>query len=192
MNRFARDQPIELQEAIWKKCLYSISTKCKVLRAQKQNLGGIIYDDVYSELKVTGDLDLLANVTCPENQGEIHRAILEQSEHRGTENMPQESDMGAHGGDMISQEGNRVAQEGVMVQPEGDMVEQDGDIMDQEGSVAHHEDGVDEQDGDMVADANHITEDEVAMEHEQEVSATIQIDQSNDLCEQHIQVGEFV
>lgn len=157
--------------------MYSISTKCKVLRAQKQNLGGIIYDDDYNEMKVGGDLDLLANVTCPENQREIHRAIM---------------------GDVSQQAGDMVAQAGDMVQQEGNMVPQEGDIVAQEAMVTQEDDMV-SQEGDIVAQAddieatrNHITEDEVAMEHEQEVAATIQIDQSNGLCEQHIQVGELV
>ena len=164
--------------------MYSISTKCKVLRAQKQNLGGIIYDDDYNEMKVGGDLDLLANVTCPENQREIHRAIM--------------GDVSQQAGDMVQQEGNMVAQEGDMVQREGNMVPQEGDIVAQEAMVTQEDDMV-SQEGDIVAQAddieatrNHITEDEVAMEHEQEVAATIQIDQSNGLCEQHIQVGELV
>ena len=181
INRFARDQPIELQEAIWKKCLYSISTKCKVLRAQKQNPGGIIYDDEYNVMKVGGDLDLLANVTCPENQQEIHRAIMEQSAHLVTQEGPSEQEPG----DMVQQDGGMVDQDGGMVDQDGNMLPQGGAIVTQDSDMVS-------QESDIVADTNHITEDEVAMEHEQEVTATIQIDQSNGLCEQHIQVGELV
>ena len=136
-----------------------------MLRAQKQNPGGIIYDDEYNLMKVGGDLDLLANVTCPENQREIHRAIMEQSAH------------------LVTQQGSAV-QEADIVQQEGDIAQQEDGMVDQDAIVT--------EDSDMVADTNHITEDEVAMEHEQEVTATIQIEQSNGLCEQHIQVEELV
>ncbi|XP_028401752.1 uncharacterized protein LOC114524772 [Dendronephthya gigantea] len=187
VNRFAREQPIELQEAIWKKCLYSISTKCKVLRAQKQlNLGGIIYDDEYNEMKECGDLDLLANVTCPENQREIHKALLEQAGHIVTseDNVAQESDVVQQEGEIAGQGGDIVEQEGGMITQDGNVVQREDDIT-SEGNIVTAEDGV-------VAGTNHITEDEVAIEHEQEVTATIQIDQSNGLCEQPMQVGELV
>jgi hypothetical protein len=187
VNRFARDQPIELQEAIWKKCLYSISTKCKVLRAQKQNLGGIIYDDEYNEMRVGGDLDLLANVTCPENQREIHRALMEHSEHLVAQESQEArggDDMEHHEGDMVEREGE-VGQQGNMMGQEDSITSQEGDIVEEEGDIVEHARGI-------VEERNPITVDEVAMEHEQEVTATIQIDQSNGLCEQHIQVGELV
>lgn len=145
-----------------------------MLRAQKQNPGGIIYDDEYNVMKVGGDLDLLANVTCPENQQEIHRAIMEQSAHLVT----QEASVEQEAGDMVQQDGGIVDQDGNMLPQGGAIVTQDSDMVSQES--------------DIVADTNHITEDEVAMEHEQEVTSTIQIDQSNGLCEQHIQVGELV
>lgn len=143
-----------------------------MLRAQKQNPGGIIFDDEYNVMKVGGDLDLLANVTCPENQREIHRAIMEQSAH------------------LVTQQGSAV-QEADIVQQEGDVVQQEGGMVDQDAIVTEDSDMV-SQESDIVADTNHITEDEVAMEHEQEVTATIQIEQSNGLCEQHIQVEELV
>ena len=213
INRFARDQPIELQEAIWKKCLYSISTKCKVLRAQKPTVGGIVYDDEYNEMKVSGDLDLLANVTCPESQHEIHRAILEQSGHLVAHEGQSADGMVAQGGNMVAQEGNMVAQEGDIVQQGDDMMDQEGDIVaqqagivtqdgdivsqeahivTQDGHIVAQEGHIVAQGGEIVADTNHITQDEVAMEHEQEVTATIQIDQPSGLCEQHIQVRELV
>ncbi len=158
------------------------------MRAQKQNLGGIIYDDEYNEMRVSGDLDLLANVTCPENQHEIDRAIMEQSGHLVTH----EGRVAQPAGDMVPQEGNMVAQEGDVMQQEGDMLGQEGNMAPQESDMVAPDGDMVSQEGEIVEDRNHITEDEVAMEHEQEVTATIQIDQSNGLCEQHIQVGELV
>ena len=158
-----------------------------MLRAQKQNLGGIIYDDEYNEMKVGGDLDLLANVTCPENQREIHRALMEHSEHLVThqgQEAGEADDIQQHEGDMVDQEGE-IVQQGDMIGQEDNMTSQEGDIVAEGGDIVSHSRGI-------VEARNPITEDEVAMEHEQEVTATIQMDQSNGLCEQHIQVGELV
>ncbi|XP_046854516.1 uncharacterized protein LOC124447580 isoform X2 [Xenia sp. Carnegie-2017] len=155
VNRFAREQPIELQEAIWKKCLYSISTKCKVLRAQKQTIDGVVYEDDFGDMKVSRDLDLLANVTCPET----HPVIMDDQVEQASGGMP----------------------------PQANMISQSGDMIDQQSEVLSHEVTMVTQE----AVRNPITDDEVAMEHEQEVTATIHIDQSNGLCDQDIS-GDFV
>ena len=80
---------------------------------------------------------------------------------------------------------------------DGTVVEQDsGNMVQDEGNMV-------QQEGNIIPDGNHMAEEELPMGHEvvqlqqQEVTAmevqpdvqqTIQIDQSNGLCEQHIQV----
>lgn len=165
------------------------------MRAQKQlNLGGIIYDDEYNEMKESGDLDLLANVTCPENQREIHQALLEQAGHIVTNegNVEQQAGAIASESGVVQQEGEIAGQGGDIVGQEGDMITQDGEMVRRENDIAPPDGNIVTAEDTVVAGTNHITEDEVAMDHEQEVTATIQIDQPNGLCEQPMQVGELV
>lgn len=181
------------------------------MRAQKQNPDGVIDDEMQltdNVMKDGGDLDLLANVTCPENKQEVQRLMVDQAVHLVSHvaqqvgcNIEQQGLDSA----VVGQEGNMAAQEGDIAAQEDDVVQQEDDMVPQ-GDIVPQEDDIVAQESHVVADGNHMTEDEVAMEHDvvqlqqQEVSSvevqahvqqTIQIDQSNGLCEQHIQVGEL-
>ena len=164
IHRFAADQPLEVQEAIWKKCLYSISTKSKVLRSQKQNPDGMDSSLHIDGNCSTSDLDLLANVTCPEEN--VHR--LNQAEHIvGTHDN--------HLGEQITS-CDAEQQQGVSVVPVHHEVANE---------LIDHTVGIEQQ-------VVHIQQQDVPMEV-QGNAQTIELHQSNDdLCGQHVQVGELV
>ena len=186
VQRFASDQPLELQEAIWKKCLYSISTKCKVLRSQKQDPdeidGGLHVAGSYMQSS-GGDLDLLANVTCPEDQDDIHRMVVGQTV--------------AHENHLTQQVACAEQQEEVhqtVVEQEGQMVTHENHLTQQVACGEQQEEvhqTVVEQDGQMVTHENQLAE-QVVQFQQQEVPMDVTQGLSNGLCEQHVQVGELV
>lgn len=146
------------------------------MRSQKQNpdeIDGSLQapGNCISSVVSGGDLDLLANVTCPEEQHNGQRAVEEQA------------------GQIMSHE-NHLTQQAVTI-PEQQQ-EMDQTVVEQEGQIVTHASHLAGQTVAVEQQVVHLQQQDVPLDVAQDVPQTIPLHQSNNLCEQHVQVGELV